>query len=101
MKMAAALLFFFMVFAGVAWADEKPATTPAIAPMRGDRPQGQINDGRRIDNPQTTKAPVDLTRLRAERIKIDAQLVYDEAGNPATIMLLDANGNVFATLKVK
>ena len=87
MKMAAALLFFFMVFAGVAWADEKPATTPT-APIP-------------IDNPQTTKAPVDLTRLRAERIKIDALMVYDEAGNPATIMLLDANGNVFATLKVK
>ena len=88
-RWVAVVVLILMAHAGVAWADE--LTRPIVGPLPLTR----------VEVEPQAEAPPAATKIRAERIKIDALLVYDVDGKPASLMLLDVNGNVFATLKVK
>ena len=85
----AVIMILLVAYAGVAWADEKPIPAPP-----------QMTTGADIKAPvKGEEAPP--IRLRAERVTVDALLVYDEAGKPDKLMLLDKAGNVSMTIKLK
>ena len=84
----AVIMILLVAYASVAWADEKPIPAPP-----------EMTTG--ADIKASVKGEAPPIRLRAERVTVDALLVYDEAGKPDKLMLLDKAGNVSMTIKLK